>query len=252
MSPDYIIDFLYNVVDFFKKENIQKFSIKKTFLINNRTSVLKVIISPKGDQVPPTDRILIKRLYKKGYSCLYYYISGSVLSTDVNETLSNFDQIKNEIRQDISKYKKEYNFERIDMISSSLGNVSACLVTNGNDDINNLYLIVPGSCIASSLWHGIRTENLRSIYEEQEINEIILKDLWRSLDPKNNINALKGKNIFLAITKCDKVIPYTYGKEFVNQVQITYPDNTFINENVNLGHYFTVIKYYIFSDELLK
>jgi hypothetical protein len=208
MSPDYIIDFLYNVVDLFKKENIQKFSIQKTFLINKRTSVLKVVISPKGDQVPPTDRILIKRLYKKGYSCLYYYISGSVLSTDANETLNNFIQIRNEIRQDISKYKTEYNFERIDLISSSLGNISACLITNGNDDVNNLSLIVPGSCLASSLWNSIRTEGLRSEYEDQGMNETILKDLWNDLDPINNMDGWGNKNIFLAISKCDKVIPY--------------------------------------------
>lgn len=252
MSPDYIIDFLYNVVDLFKKNNFQKFSIRKTFLKNERTSVLKVIISPKGDQVPPTDRILIRRLYRKGYSCLYYYISGSVLSVDVNETLNNFNLIKNQIKQDISKYKTEYNFERIDLISSSLGNVSACLVVNENNDINNLYLIVPGSCLASSLWHSIRTESLKSEYESQGINEVILKDLWQNLDPVNNISNLNNKNIFLAVSKCDKVIPYIYGEELINEVRKLYSGNMVICENHNLGHYLTVVKYFIFNDELLK
>ena len=237
---------------FSKKGKVLGFTLKKSFFKNDKTSVLKIIISPRGDSVPPTDKILFKRLCKKGYSCLYYCISGSVLSPDVNETIRYFNLVKDQIRSDISELKTKHNFKKVDIISSSLGAVSVCLVANNNDYVDNIFLIVPGSCLASSLWSGIRTQNLRKIYENQKINKEELRDIWATLAPKNNINKLHNKNIFISISKSDKVIPYVFGKEFASLVKDLYPNNTIIKENNFLGHFVTVVKYYLFSKELLK
>ena len=252
MSLDNVFDVVYNIKDFFKKRKSSRFYIEKKFFKNDKTSVLKIIISPRGDSVPPTDKILFRRLCKKGYSCLYYCISGSVLSPDVNETIRYFNLVKDQIRSDISELKTKHNFKKVDIISSSLGAVSVCLVANNNDYVDNIFLIVPGSCLASSLWNGIRTQNLRKIYENQKINQEELKNIWATLAPKNNINELRNKNIFISISKSDKVIPYVFGKEFASLVKDLYPNNTIIKENNFLGHFVTVIKYYFFSKELLK
>ena len=112
--------------------------------------------------------------------------------------------------------------------------------------------MVPGSCLASSLWKGIRTQKLKKIYEKQNIKLEQLQTLWQSLAPKNNISALDNKNIFIAISKSDKVIPYPFGKELADLVKTKYPQNTSIAENKYLGHYFTVLKYYFFSKKLLE
>ncbi|KKT19253.1 MAG: hypothetical protein UW02_C0013G0036, partial [Candidatus Nomurabacteria bacterium GW2011_GWB1_43_7] len=48
------------------------------------------------------------------------------------------------------------------------------------------------------------------------------------------------------------VIPYVFGKEFASLVKDLYPNNTIIKENNFLGHFVTVVKYYLFSKELLK
>ncbi len=252
MSLDHIVAFLYNVIDFFKKRKIPEFYIERKFLRNNKTSVLKIILSPRGDSVPPTDKILFKRLYRKGYSCLYYYISGSVLSTDPYKTVENFNMVKNQVRFDVSKLKTEYHLERIDIITSSMGAVSACLIANNNDNINNISLIAPGSTLASSLWNGIRTQDLRKIYEEQGVNHEKLKNIWTTIEPKNNIDTLSDKRIFISISKSDKVIPYVFGKELPDLIRNLYPNNISVKENKYLGHYFTVVKYYLFSKELLK
>jgi len=252
MSPDYFFNFLFNISDLLNKEENLKFHISKIFLKNDKTSILKVVIPSRGGGESFVDKILINRLYKKGYSCLAYRIPGSVLSSDINETVRYFDLIKNQIKSDISKLKNEHHFKRIDIVAASMGVVSACLISNDNDDINNLYFIVPGSNLALSLWNGIRTQNLRNIYEQQNINQEQLNSIWKVLAPKNNINELNNKNIFLSISKQDKIIPYIFGKELMISIKNMYPDNIIVQENNYLGHYLTVVKYYLFSRELMR
>jgi hypothetical protein len=69
---------------------------------------------------------------------------------------------------------------------------------------------VPGSCLASSLWDGVRTKKFKKEYEFQGIDKEKLKEIWKSLAPKNNIDKLNNKKIFVYISKSDKVIPYIY------------------------------------------
>lgn len=251
MSLDNIINFLSNSFDFFDEEEHSEIYINKQF-VKNKSSVLKVILPPWGDGNSFITKILIWRLKKSGCSCLIYFFPRSILSSNINDTIFFFNSIRNQIKSDILKLKVEYKFQRIDIIAPSLGGVSACLIANDNDDIQNLFLIVPGSCLASSLWNAITTQKLKNIYEHQNINEEQLKILWESLDPENNFNAMINKNIFIAISKSDKVILYRFGKELADLANKLYPNNVVIQENSYLGHYLTVIKYYLFNKELLK
>ena len=130
--------------------------------------------------------------------------------------------------------------------------MNACLIANDNDDIQNLFFIVPGSCLASSLWNGIRTQKLKNIYERQNISQEQLKTSWGNLAPKNNLDAMRNKNIFISISKSDKVIPYCFGKELAYLAKKLYPNNAIVQENSRLGHYLTIVKYYLFDKELLE
>lgn len=252
MSQDNIFNFLYNLFDFSNKKEESGVRVNKSFLKNDSTSVLKIIIPPRGGGESFIDKILIKRLLKKGYSCLSYYISSSILSPNINETLKSFELIKDQIRSDIFKLKAEHGFKRIDLIATSLGVISACPIANNNSDIDNLFFIVPGSSLALPLWDGVSTQDLRNIYEKQNINNGQLESAWETLAPKNNVNALTGKNIFISISKQDRVIPYVFGRELVDLFKKMYHDKTTIQESSYLGHYLTIIKYYLFNDELLK
>ncbi|MFA6099053.1 MAG: hypothetical protein WCV50_05985 [Patescibacteria group bacterium] len=253
MSLDNIINFLSNgLYSSDKKEEGVEFNINKKFIKNDSSSTLKIILPPWGDKESIISRILIRRLNKKGYSCLAYFFPRHILSSDVDKTVEFFNTIKERVKSDIKKLKAEYNFQKIDIIAPSLGVVSACLIANGNQDISNLYFIVPGSCLAASLWNGIRTQHLKNIYEKQGINQEKLINIWGSLAPKNNINALAGKNIFIAISRSDKIIPYRFGKELADLMTKLYPQTTVVQENGHLGHYLTVIKYYLSGKELLE
>jgi hypothetical protein len=252
MSLDKIIGFLFNGVDSIDKEENPEIYVTKKFIKNNDSSILKIILPPWGDGESFITKILIWRLSKKGYSSLAYFFPKHILSSDVTKTVKTFNFIRDRIKSDILNLKTEHKFKKVDIIAPSLGVVSACLIANDNDDIQNLFLVVPGSCLASSLWNGMRTQKLKNAYEHQNISQAQLRNIWESLAPKNNINAMKNKNVFMAISKSDKVIPYCFGKELADLARKLYPNHTLVQENSYWGHYFTVIKYYLFDKELLK
>lgn len=252
MDFDIIITFLLKLFRYFKrKENNSEIRIDKKFIQNGSSSTLKIILPPWRDGESIVTKILIRRLCKKGHSCLVYFFPRQILSTDVYKTVKIFNFIKDQIRADIIKLKAEHLFKKIDIIAPSIGVVSACLVANNNSDISNLFFVVPGSCLASSLWDGIRTKKLKDNYKRQGISREKLKNIWKDIAPKNNVNALNNKSIFITISKSDKVIPYNYGKEFAKLLEELYPDNL-VEENFYLGHYLTVLRYYLFNDEILK
>ena len=130
--------------------------------------------------------------------------------------------------------------------------MSACLIANGNADITNLYFIVPGSSLASSLWHGIRTQDLRKAYATQQFTEQSLVALWAHLAPKKNIDAMQGKKIFISISNADIVIPYRFGQELVDALHSRYPEAVTSQRSDALGHYLSIIRYFVFDDKVLK
>lgn len=253
MNLDSIITQVFNWLDVLKREKTNsEFEVNKKFVKNNHSSTLKVIIPPWGEGESLVDTILLRRLSNQGYSCLAYFFPKSILSPDILLTKKLFEQIKNTVRADIARLKTEHHFQKIDIIATSLGVVSACLIANDNDDVADLFFIVPGSCLAASLWDGIRTKRLKRSYEHQGIYREQLVQSWHFLAPKNNINELRNRNLFIAISRSDRVIPYRYGRELADLVKKQYPNETVVQENGHLGHYLTVVKYYVFDKGLLK
>jgi hypothetical protein len=252
MSIDNVLNFLLNGFDFSSDKDDSEIYINKKFIRGENPSILKIILPPWGDGEPFITKFLMRKFNKSGYSCLAYFFPKYILSKNPKNTIKFFEVIKNQIKSDIQELKSQHGFSQIDIVAPSLGVVSACLIANQNNDIQNLFFIVPGSCLASSLWDGIRTQNLKEHYEQSDLDKEQLKILWHDLAPKNNVDFMVGKNIFIAISKADKVIPYRYGKELADLFKNLYPNNTKVVENSYLGHYLTAIKYYFFSKELLK
>lgn len=251
---DKIINFLW-ITNHFEKypknNNFTANEMQRFFIHKENSLTLKIILPGWGDGFSWVTKVLVKRLSRRGFSCLAYSLPRTILPHDPNFAPGIFSIVKESIKKDITNIKSRYNFKKIDIIAPSLGVVIACLVTNDNNDITNTFFIVPGGCLASSLWDGVRTQRLKQIYETQGMDKEKLKKLWYSLAPKNNVSILSSKRIFIAISKSDKVIPYSYGKEFAELLKKLYPD-TLIKENLHLGHYLTTVKYYLLGKELLK
>lgn len=251
---DKIINFLWITNHFEKYRKDIDFSIddiRKYFVYKDGSHTLKILLPGWGDGVSWTTKVLARRLSRKGFSCLVYSLPKAILPHDPNLAPAIFNTIKESIKKDITNIKSQYNFRKIDIIAPSLGAVIGCLIANDNEDITSIFLIVPGSCLASSLWDGIRTQRLKQTYENQNVSKENLKKLWHLLAPKNNISVLRNKNIFIAISKSDRVISYYYGKELAELLKKLY-SGTLVRENLYLGHYLTTVKYYLFGKELLK
>ncbi|MFA6436609.1 MAG: hypothetical protein WC242_00625 [Candidatus Paceibacterota bacterium] len=253
MVFDNIIAFFLNNWDrFYHFPDSSELKIRKKLEISKNSSTLKIILPPRGDGDTSVTRILMKRFVKEGYSCLAYFFPKHLLLTNAKKTVEIYDFVQDYTRKDIAEIKKKYHFKRIDIVAPSLGIVSACLMANDNPDISSLYAIAPGSCLATSLWSSNRMEKLRRIYESQGIDLEKLQKLWGHLAPKNNIDDLNNKKIFVALSKSDKVVPYSHGKEFAELLKKQYGANVMIQKNFCLGHYLTVVKYFLFSRELMK
>lgn len=225
--------------------------VKKFFVPQKKSKTLKVIIPPWGDSEYYVTKILKKRLARQGFACLSYSFPQDLLSADVENVSMKFQLIKEKVLTDIEKLRKRHGFLEIDLIGISLGVVTACLVANNSKYFKDLFFIVPGSCLASSLWDGIRTQKLALAYQNQGLSKDGLARLWQELAPENNIDNLSFNNLYVATSKSDRIIPYCYGKKLADQLRKRYKKVRII-ENNHLGHYLTVIKYFLFSSLLYK
>ena len=183
-------------------------------------------------------------LLKKGFSVLEYEFPKAILSSNWKFTLDYFNFIRKSVINEIEKLKKEYGFQKIKIIGVSLGCVNACMCANSNELIDEIFLIIPGHCLAESMWRGISTQQIRQEYENQKISIEELKIHWHALAPENNITNLKSKKISIFLSKTDKVIPYYCGKKLLEKAK-SLKYNLFYKINNNLGHYLTALQFYL-------
>ncbi|MCD4759477.1 alpha/beta hydrolase [archaeon] len=184
-------------------------------------------------------QILRNTLTKRGQSCLEYEFHPDILTSDPQQTLDCFEQIKKDGLQEIENLKQIYNFKNIQVIGMSLGGMHAYMVSNHNPNIDKLTLVCTGYSLAESLWDGIATQHLRKNMEKQGITLDQLETLWGKIHPYNNIDGLTGKKIQVFLSKADKLIRYSGGKKIVNAMKELGLDPQ-VEENRFLGHYITI------------
>lgn len=224
--------------------------INKSFSHAPDATHLKIVFSGWGDGVPFVTRLLLRKLNKKGFATLAYGFPREILAGQAKEVPSIFSFIQKTVQEDIDQLTDVYHFETIEVIGFSLGAVLASMVANGNEKINTVSLIVPGSSLAGSLWDGIRTQGLRKKYEKEGYTKTSLENLWQSLAPEENISHFEKKHVFIALSRADKVIPFMYGKNLIEVLSGKY-SLLYVEENNNLGHYLTIGKYHFLSGKLM-
>ncbi|MFH1500912.1 MAG: hypothetical protein ABIE22_03110 [archaeon] len=184
----------------------------------------------------------------QGDSFLTYAFPTEILSTNINLTTKSFEHICNRVCSDLEALDQDYNFDKIHIIGASLGCVNATMIANSYP-VSLMTLLVPGHCLAESLWDGIMTQHLRKEFESQGIRMLDLKWFWQDISPENNIDNLEDTGISVHLSCADSVIPYRCGKQLVRSMRNWGLEPTVI-ENNHLGHYLTVFKYWIAKDSL--
>ncbi len=187
-------------------------------------------------------RILKRRILSAGHSCLMYQFPTKILSDNVHLTEQYFKEIEKEIKKNIEEIKKKHNFQEIVLLGMSLGCVNALMVSNKNQNVNKVLLVVPGDSLSDSLWRGLRTKKLKDQIAKRHVNLKELEKDWQELDPQNNIDDLAGKYIEVYLSKSDKIIPYRNGEHLVVDMK-KIGLNPIVKKNDRLGHYFTVMKF---------
>lgn len=187
-------------------------------------------------------KMVRKRAYEAGYSCLEYNIESALLSPDYKYTHDAFKEVIDRVRLDIDNMVDQHGFKQVQVIGISIGCVEAAMIANHNDHVTRLVLVAPGCDLAQSMWYGLKTQNIRQLFEKQGITLDFLIEAWKDLAPENNFQGLKGKEVEIYLSKYDVNIPYRFGKRLVDQM-LAHGLKPYVYENKYLGHYLTVLRY---------
>ena len=105
-----------------------------------------------------------KRIRARGYSCLEYRVTSSLISPDHTYTAHSFMAIRDQAVADIERLVREHGFTAVQVIGVSIGCVEAAMVANSSPHVTKAVLVAPGNCLAESLWHGLKTRNVRALF----------------------------------------------------------------------------------------
>ncbi|MEI6553919.1 MAG: hypothetical protein WCO09_05120 [bacterium] len=189
-------------------------------------------------------RVIKKRISSKGSACVEYKIDSSLLSADVQETIKQFKTVSDKVVLDIASLKLHYGFKKVVIIGVSIGCVQTMMIADKCSNISRIILVVPGNCLAESVWKGVRTQNIRRVLESRGVSMDGLKSAWAELAPENNLTNLVGKDITVYLSMADMVIPYEQGQKLIEGMkrQGLCP---IIVKNKHLGHYVTALRFYL-------
>ncbi len=224
-------------------------TVKKYFVYVEGSTKLFVMIAPYRSDVNIFRR-LEKLIHSRGQSFIAYRFPGGILTSDKEMTRKDFEKIRSDIDLDLKYLEKEYGFNEIEMLGFSLSCVPTLMIANGNPLINEVELVVPGHCLAESLWFGVRTNRIRKEFQGKGVTLIDLKEYWKDLAPENNIDKLYGKKISIFISEADMVIPYRFGMSLVESLKKTGVPFK-LKTNKHLGHYLTAVNFLLHPSKFI-
>ncbi|MFH1979202.1 MAG: hypothetical protein ABII97_02375 [Patescibacteria group bacterium] len=245
MSIDCLVNKFSKEKDINLKIDFRKLIIKKfSYFPNSKSLYVSISLYSGGTDCSYRLKAKIKN---KNASFLDLKLSQDILSSDLEQTLDRFYFLKKQFMRQIELLKQQYGFNKVCLLGISMGCVTTLMIANRNSNINKVILVVPGSCLAESMWKSIRTQHLKKIIE---LNGIGLKDLkqqWDSLAPENNLDGMKDKEINVYISQADKIIPGELGECLVDKM---YEENLLprVYKNKHLGHYGTIARFYMFPN----
>ena len=241
MVFDYLVKVLNGRQVYDEEIPSSKLIIPKFYHVRD-SEVLCVIMPPWGVHLSLSFLMRIQ-LAKKGISTLEFELPKAILSTNWKYTLNNFIQISDVVSDEIDILRRKYLFKRIVVVGLSIGCINACMISNNNRSVNEVKLIVPGHCLAESMWNSMDTKKVRRAYENQGISLEKLKKYWSKIAPQNNINNMKSKKISVFLSKHDKVIPFYSGMKLLDALKSSKYDVTSRILN-HKGHSAAILEFY--------
>lgn len=188
-----------------------------------------------------------KKLIDKNTIVLFHY-PVEIISADPQKLIKYFKDIRKLTDEAILQLESE-DINTFTIIGSSLGSFISIYLANNLKKFEKLVLGVPGDSLSEIMFSSIAMENIRKKLEKKGINKTKLNLLWHDFNPKNNLDNLKGKKIFLYLSKNDLLVPYENQKNLLEEMdkrKYIYKLKT----DKTYGHYITLFKSLLDSETI--
>ncbi len=231
--------------DIFSQEYTPDQAITDRKLVNSEGQNLSVLFPPWHGGGVPYEK-LIKRLTNKGNAVLAYYFHDEILKPDVDLVAESYAYAKETIADDLETIRKSNDYLRINLIATSLGNAAFAAVSGRFTDFDSATIFVSGSSLAKSMWHGSRTQHIRTGIEQKGYDLADVEAAWYDMAPINHLDALVGKEVTMIASLTDELIPSRYQRELVDVTRAADINPTI--RYTRLGHYATVGKAWLYDN----
>ncbi|KKP87231.1 MAG: hypothetical protein UR89_C0004G0020 [Candidatus Roizmanbacteria bacterium GW2011_GWA2_35_8] len=150
-----------------------------------------------------------KILEINGYRSIVYEYDDNILTSSIKDTIKNTNIVKQEILNQINKFKKQ-GLQDFSIFGTSYGSIITFMIVNQSKDISKIIINLTGFDLAETVWTWNKGKDslVKNGIVEQNISLKSLKEKWRELSPINNSNKLEKAKILFYLAKKDEVIPY--------------------------------------------
>lgn len=153
-------------------------------------------------------RLFVKRLNKRGYSCVIYdYPRRVVFSGDMELWRQFFGEIVADAQERIETYEKQgamhfYSY------GVSMGTLVANKLARETPEISHVILNLSYGDVARNIWtfNGVKMTKLNLI--SKGMDEEAVRQNITYFDPIFNARGLRGKKVMLQLARHDRIFPY--------------------------------------------
>lgn len=197
---------------------------------------MALLIFPHWQSSAWTHKAFAKSLLD--FRAIIYHYSASLLTSDIEFTLRNFEKLENEIWSDVARLKTE-GVALFDFYGTSLGSIvatrAANLLAGRRENIQHIILNLSAASFPSAVWNGTATRHMREEFNARGVTYDQLEEAWGFLSPINNLSNLKRQKILFFASLRDKIFGESNVKNLVAEFHANFP-NAKIYTNRFLGH----------------
>lgn len=194
-------------------------------------------------------RILPYKLLAKYFSdfhTIIYHTPSSLLSPDLEFTISNFRLLESVVFGDID-FLKSNGLSSFNTYGASLGTIMAIRIANilagGGGCLDKVVLNLSCASFPFAVWNGDLTRDVRKKLEEKNVDYNILETAWDYLSPARNLFNLKNAKIFFFANLNDGAFTPPNVKRLIKEVK-NFPNHK-IKRGYFFGHRLGVIKNFL-------
>jgi esterase/lipase len=162
--------------------------------------------------------ILAKRLYKQGWSVLWYDFHDQILEPEEEIVVQSLRYLRDKVCDDISQITHKKPYRQIHFISISLGGVPMALVCDKFKHFSGVTAVVGGDDLAVDMWHGQRTQHLRYAFEKMHVGIRKLSKEWDNIGPDHHLRYFRDKPVKIIMSMHDTFVPTKYQQKLTDEL----------------------------------